>query len=314
MRTPAGPHNWGRWGVDDELGALNFLTPEAVQRGAACVRSGERFSLTLPLDLPNGRGHGRPELSKVAFRRNSEVLGFVANDDYVILALQGSTQWDSFIHCGVAEAGVDGVFYNGVGTDAVDEDGYAHRNGIDKVAQAGIAGRGLLLDVARMVTGSPTAALPTDFVITDDVIVECRRAQRIEPAAGDIVCIRTGFAELYLRSDADTRRQLLAPTPGKRSLSAAGISPSIAPLVQREQWAAIAADNPAVESSPMAEGSAAAHTTIQRNLGVLFGEWFLFDALAEAAARDGRYEFLFTAAPLWIPGGMGSPGCALAIR
>src|SRR5437868_10729999 len=179
MKYPKGPHNWGVFGEADELGTLNYLTPEAVLRGAAAVRTGERYPLSLPLDLPTGRHHGRPELEKVAFRRNADVYGLVANDDYVVLALQGSTQWDSFVHCGVREEGVNGVFYNGVGTEAVDENGFAHRNGIDKVAQVGIAGRGVLLDIARMVTETDDGILPPEFSITEDVVGDCLRDQGV---------------------------------------------------------------------------------------------------------------------------------------
>ena len=171
MQHPHAIHNWGVFGADDEIGTLNYLTPDAVLRGVATAIRGQVHQLSLPLNLPTSRRHGRPELSKVTFRRNEELMGFVANDDYVVLALQGSTQWDSLIHCGVNEAGVDGVFYNGVGVDAVDESGFAHRNGIDKVAARGIAGRGVLLDIARFVTGSPSTALPNDFLITEEVIL-----------------------------------------------------------------------------------------------------------------------------------------------
>ncbi len=33
--------NWGRWGPDDELGALNYITPELRRAAAALVVSGE---------------------------------------------------------------------------------------------------------------------------------------------------------------------------------------------------------------------------------------------------------------------------------
>jgi hypothetical protein len=44
------------------------------------------------------------------------------------------------------------------------------------------------------------------------------------------------------------------------------------------------------------------------------GELFDFDALATTCAQDGRYTFLFTAAPLPLVGGIGSPANAIAIR
>jgi kynurenine formamidase len=313
MQHPHAIHNWGVFGADDEIGTLNYLTAEAVRRGVAAAKHGQVHQLSLPLNLPTDRHHGRPELTKVAFRRNEELMGFVANDDYVVLALQGSTQWDSLIHCGVRESGVDGVFYNGVDVDAVDESGFAHRNGIDKVAARGIAGRGVLLDIARFITGSTSSPLPNDFLITEDVILDCRAAQYVVAQPGDIVCLRTGWSEQYLHGDDETRARLFEPPPGKRAFSSPGIVPELADLVQREQWSALAADNPAVEATPMQLGAASAHVTIQRNLGVHFGELFYFGGLAPAAADAQQWDFLFTSAPLWIPGGMGSPACALAI-
>ncbi|HUP74694.1 MAG TPA: cyclase family protein [Acidimicrobiales bacterium] len=170
-----------------------------------------------------------------------------------------------------------------------------------------------MLDVARFVTGSPSMALPNDFLITEEVILDCRSAQGVVAAPGDIVCLRTGWSEHYLLGDDEARVRLFEPSPGKRSFSSPGIVPELAGLVQREQWAALAADNPAVEATPMQLGAASAHVTIQRNLGVHFGELFYFGGLAPAAADAQQWDFLFTSAPLWIPGGMGSPACALAI-
>ncbi|HUP74693.1 MAG TPA: hypothetical protein VM282_16735 [Acidimicrobiales bacterium] len=84
MQHPHAIHNWGVFGADDEIGTLNYLTSDAVLRGIAAATRGQVHHLSLPLNLPTGRRHGRPELSKVAFRRNEELMGFVANDDYVV--------------------------------------------------------------------------------------------------------------------------------------------------------------------------------------------------------------------------------------
>ena len=46
--------NWGDFGADDQRGRLNLLTPEKVRQGAAEVRDGRSFCLSLPLDLPGG--------------------------------------------------------------------------------------------------------------------------------------------------------------------------------------------------------------------------------------------------------------------
>jgi kynurenine formamidase len=216
---------------------------------------------------------------------------------------------------GADEEGQDGIFYNGVGLGAVDEQGYAHRNGIDKIAQRGIVGRGLLLDVARMVAGGASDPLPADHVIDEAEVLACLEHQGSQFLPGDIVCFRTGWVEAYLDADEPGRADLMKPVGWTMAPASPGITPDLAPLAQRRQWAAVVADNLAVEASPFRPDNAhSAHVRMLRNLGLPFGELFLLRDLAAAAASDGRYEFLFTAAPLWIPGGMGSPANAMALR
>ena len=49
MSLPPEPHNWGRWGADDQRGALNLLTPEVVKAATGCVQQGRVISLSLPI-------------------------------------------------------------------------------------------------------------------------------------------------------------------------------------------------------------------------------------------------------------------------
>ena len=82
----------------------------------------------------------------------------------------------------------------------------------------------------------------------------------------------------------------------------------------------MAVDNPGVEpfGPAMMDGSSgindSLHTRVLAMLGIPLGEFFDFDALAGDCEGDGRWEFLFTSAPLTIPGGVGSPPNALAIK
>ncbi len=307
--------NWGVFGDDDELGTLNYLTPDAVLRGAACIRRGRVYPLNLPVDLPGNRPIGRPEHQKTAHLHNFEFAGVVVNDDYIVLATQGSTQWDSLVHTGAIEEGVDGVFYNGVGPDDIDENGYARRNGIDNFARRGIAGRGLLLDVARMVARGADDPLPCDYLITEAEVTACLRYQQSEVLPGDIVCFRTGWVESYLDADEAGRAALMAPVGQTFAPTSPGISADLAQLAQRQRWSAVTADNLAVEISPFQPDNArSAHVRMQRNLGLPFGELFCYRDLAAAAAADGRFAFFFVSQPLWIPGGMGSPANAMGIR
>jgi hypothetical protein len=71
----------------------------------------------------------------------------------------------------------------------------------------------------------------------------------------------------------------------------------------------------AVELSPFRpDNLRSAHVRLQRNLGLPFGELLCYRALSAACAADGRHDFLFVSSPLWIPGGMGSPANAIALR
>ena len=310
-----GPTNWGRFGDDDELGTLNFLTPTAVLAAASCIRTGEYFPLNLPLDQPAGIGFGRPDYQRVQHARNIDVLGMTVNDDWVTIALQGSSQWDGLIHAGLEEPGHDGVFYNGVGTDAVDESGFVHKNSIDKVAQRGIVGRGVLLDIARFVAGGADTPLPLTFLIEEDLVRECSDRQGVAIRQGDVVCLRTGWTEAYLRATEAGKAELMAPVDDLGHTACPGISAGLATLAHEQGWAAVTADNLGMDATPPRGGwAASAHVTMMRNLGLTFGELFWYQRLAEACQRDGRWDFLFVAVPLWVPGGSGSPSCAIAIR
>src|SRR5690606_29513635 len=55
--------NWGRWGPDDQLGTLNFITPESVAAAAAEIRTGRVFPLGIDITANGLWGDGtiRPQ-------------------------------------------------------------------------------------------------------------------------------------------------------------------------------------------------------------------------------------------------------------
>jgi kynurenine formamidase len=317
---PVGPNNWGVFGPDDELGTLNLQTPERVVAAARCIRTGERFPLNLPLPEPvhpdTGLAAMKPDVApfaRTSFRHNLESNQLVMNDDEVSFPTQGSSQWDSLAHIGMEEPGVDGVFYNGWSREAVDDKGAARRGGVDAFARAGIVGRGVLLDIARMVTGGD-GPLERTHVITPQETLRCAAAQGVEIEIGDIVCFRTGWSETYLAADRERRRAMLAKQGAAAFPPVPGIDPGHADLAKAQGWSAVASDNVAVEALPMPPGPRSAHVRMLRNLGLPFAELLEFGALGRACQRDRRWEFLFVAVPLYIPGGIGSPANAIAIR
>ena len=44
--------NWGEFGPDDQLGRLNYLTEENTVKAAQEIKTGKRFCLSLPLNVP----------------------------------------------------------------------------------------------------------------------------------------------------------------------------------------------------------------------------------------------------------------------
>ena len=52
--------NWGRWGPDDELGTLNYITPDTVRAAAALVRSGRQATMSIPMNTAAGPGQPQP--------------------------------------------------------------------------------------------------------------------------------------------------------------------------------------------------------------------------------------------------------------
>jgi kynurenine formamidase len=296
--APAGSA-WGVWGADDELGSLNLLTPERVVAAAKLVRKGAAFPLNLPVTQPDPPLYGRGKVQQT-------ILGGPnGRDDYLDnFYPQASSQWDSLRHIRHPEHG----WYNGVTDEEIVAGG--GKLGIENMAQRGIAGRGVLLDVARArAADSGVYDCSTSEIIIPADLDECAHAQGVRVDAGDILLIRTGWLEWYFEQTADVRERL----SDREKLRAPGLGPpeEMTEYLWNLHIAAIAADNPALESWPPSDFM---HWRLIPLLGMPIGELWWLDDLAADCAADGVYEFFFTSAPLNVPGGVGSPPNALAIK
>src|SRR3990172_3868664 len=93
--------NWGRWGPDDELGTLNYITPEKIVAAAALVKQGKVFGLAIPFDQTGpqaGRGRFNPihlmladGADAAAGAQDRIPGGFNYADDIIIMPLQCAT-------------------------------------------------------------------------------------------------------------------------------------------------------------------------------------------------------------------------------
>ncbi len=323
--------NWGDFGDDDQTGRMALVTPE---RRLAALREatvGIAFTLSLPLDYPGGAGltptRRPPELRAGLRADGSANYNFclsclnpghndLVSDDMVTLYTQYSTQWDALCHYG-QEFDVDGdgwlskVYYNGfrAGTDVPDPalgDPDARKLGIEKLAMAGVQGRGVLVDLHR-VHGDRRVA------VGYDELMGIMAAQGAEVGPGDFLCLYTGFADLILR---------MAKTPDPAVLRNAcpgldGHDERLLRWITDSGVAAICADNYAVEliEDRPRQGRyplLPLHEHCLFKQGIHLGElWHLAD-LAAWLATHGRTRFLLTAPPLRLTGAAGSPVTPIA--
>jgi kynurenine formamidase len=302
---------WGMFGEHDNVGMIQLQTPERIARAATLVQRGAVFAMNWSQDLPNPPLFRRGALKHTVHRKVP--LGHHSDDQLDNFFPQASSQWDGLTHVGDYEHG----FWGGVTVQSLRESGDKRVLGIDHWARRGIVGRAVVIDVARdrALRGRPVDHASDDKIELED-LEHARLAQGIDFEPGDVWLIRTGWLGWYETQPASVR-EALAADMFKMKLPGLRCSEAMAEYIFDRHPAAIAADNPSLESWPPPNLTAPdgfLHHFLIGRFGMAIGELFVLDALAEDCARDGRHACFFTSAPLNIPGGTGSPPNALAIK
>ncbi len=303
--APAGAA-WGVFGDDDEVGTINLLTPDRVIAAADSIRSGKVFALNLPINIPDPPLFTRGKHTHtVKIFPNAE---FVLDDFLDNFYPQASSQWDALAH---VKHPVHGA-YNGIPDNQMTGRG-GMRLGIDNLARRGIAGRGVLADVARHYdrVGKSIDFTQAKSIPLDDVQATLEE-EGVELQTGDILLIRIGWTKFYLSASEEVKAELAKET----------VVPGIEGSERTARWlwdnhlAAVASDSPALEALPKPPGEEMEflHFHMLAFFGMPIGEMWNLEGLAEDCASDGNYDFFLTSAPLNIPGGVGSPPNALAIK
>lgn len=310
---PNPPSNWGRWGPDDEVGSLNYLTSEEVLRGISSVRSGEVFTLQVPIGStevdgdpvwPNRTPAVRTAVMDEGFFERGEapevpVDGHRWADDRIEMYLQGSTQYDALGHLWY-----DGKIWNGY--DATTTVGSLKRASVMAIGERGVVGRGVLIDMARH---RKKEVLDHAESFTHLDVLEAAEGQGLDIQPRDILLIRTGWIGSYYR----TPREEFYTDFNEPGLV---YSPELVEWFQSMEIPNLVTDTMANERSfdPETGIEVALHCALMRNLGVAFTEICWLDDLAAACAADGRWSFLYTAAPLKVVGASGAPVNPVVIR
>ena len=347
LRAPQGSH-WGEFGPDDQRGRMNLVTPAEVLKGVAEVKTGRTFCLSLPLDVPGGQSMNPRRIAprRYAVTRDGKSAGQqgfcwayasedpdlsdVVSDDLVLMSLQYSTQWDSLAHVGSRfDADGDGeaeaVFYNGfrAGEEirpAAEDLGAteAHARypqptagalGIERLAEHGVQGRGVLIDLAHHLGRRRQA-------VGFDALMRILDADGIEIEAGDMVCLHTGFASTLLAMNRQPDLDHLHATGSGLD----GWDDRLLNWIVDVRLACLIADNPAVElvvpkldrPQPMRQARLPLHEHCLFKNGIHLGELWYLTELADWLRREGRSRFLLTAPPLRLPGAVGSPVTPIA--
>jgi kynurenine formamidase len=297
--------NWGRWGADDERGTTNLITRRIVRDAARAVELGQVVGLGLPFDLdgPQTGYLGRHNCMRYSTLTGAEHAagtqrllgkpiprGVGYADDSVVLPLQSATHWDALSH----------VFHNGRmygDRDAATVTAAVGAPQCDAVAlRDTLVGRAVLLDFPR---AQGVDWLPDGHAIDIDQLDAAVEFAGTEIREGDIILLRTGMLArcrvegwgMYAGGDAP------------------GLSFYALPWLAEHGVAAIASDTWGVEVRPneLPDSFQPFHIPAVVYMGLLLGEMFDFERLAEACVACRRHEVFFSAPPIGVTGSCGAP-------
>ena len=285
--------NWGRWGPEDERGALNFITPAVRQRAAATVQDGVAVSCALPLNTVASAENTFPLTHLVM--RAGDVPNATGSADYIAIAPHGMahTHLDALCHIFYKSQ-----MYNGFSASAVLSTG-ASRCAIT-AGEQGVVSRGVLLDIPA--TRDLDWLEPGDPIRPSDLeVAEERQGMRVEE--GDILLVRTGRHRRNARVGASNGREVIA-----------GLHASCLPWLHERRVAVLGCDGVSDVLPSRVDGiGLPIHTVAIPAIGLHLIDNAQLDDLADACAERRRWAFLLTLAPLRLERGTASPVNPIAL-
>jgi kynurenine formamidase len=272
--------NWGRWGKDDQLGTLNLITPAKRRQAAALVKEGYSISLAHDVLMEKAVDNESPFVHSMLPPSN----GFQLDNYSVSYHGMGQTHLDALCH-----ASYQGKIFNGFPVDQINAEGCPKDSII--VAKAGILTRGVLMDFARF---KGVDYLKPGTPIYPEDLEAWEKQTGVKVSAGDALFIRTGRWAMRAKEG-----------PGKVF---AGLHVSCAKWLHDRGVAVLGGDaDPEVYPSQVEGVAVPIHLLTLVSMGMLLFDECDFEDLGREAAKRKRWVFLFTAVPMAVPGGTGSP-------
>ena len=289
--------NWGRWGKDDQRGALNFITNQKRAAAARLVQTGESVSMALPLATIPAPDNPVPVTHlMVQAGHDSKEQALPYSGDYFAIAPHGmaNTHIDALCH-----VFWQNKMYNGFDASEVGSHG-AKKCAID-VTRTGIVSRGVLLDIPRL--KKIEWMQPGEKILPEDLDA-AEKAQKVHVEEGDVLLIRTGRAAMRKAKGGWDPMRVGMP----------GLDASCLPWLHERRVAVLGCD---AVSDVVPSGYDGVALPIHIGTLVAMGIHLIdnadLDAVSSASERLGRNEFMFSMAPLVLERGTASPVNPLAI-
>ncbi len=286
--------NWGRWGAEDEAGALNLITDKVRLGAAQAVRHGRAISCALNIPVDPAPDNPHPALHMMIIGGDDCLIpeiGLETTADFVGIAFHGraSSHLDALCH-----VHKHGKMYNGFAGTEVKSTG-AKRNSV-MCAKDGIVSRGVLIDIPRSLD---VPWLEPGQIINPDQLDAALASQDVEVCEGDILLVATGR---------DARRDNQGAW-NAMEVGMAGLHPECVPWLHEKGIAVLGSDAISdVVPLPTIEGwGMPIHECTLVAMGVHLLDNLYLGELMAGCRELSQWDFQFSVLPLRIEGGTGSP-------
>jgi kynurenine formamidase len=284
--------NWGKWGKDDERGALNYITNQKRTEAARLVQSGETVSMSLPLATAPAPDNEMPVTHIMMGAEPTE--GPVGGaSDYFAISPHGfnTTHLDALCHIFWY-----GKMYNGFAASEVGSQG-ARKCAID-IASQGIISRGVLMDIPKL--RGVEWLEPGERVLPED-LDRAEKDHNVRVGGGDVLLVRVGRARRRkVKGSWEPAQNGLFPMPG--------LDPTCLRWLHERRVALLGSDGVSdIFPSGYEDIPFPIHVGTIAMMGIHLLDNADLDELSATSARLGRYEFQFAMLPLVLKRGTASP-------